>query len=121
MTTTPMPFTDWSPVHCTLHIVNRWTATGERAAEQDCEMREPESNEQQTWPENDPLFESETIVDNIPPENKQLEEKIFDCLEPNCIAQFSKFGNLQRHIIIGKHKFAVERMTMRDHALNLFQ
>ena len=113
--------TDWSPVHCTRHIVNRRTATGERAAEQDCEMREPESNEQQTCPENEPSLESEIIADNIPPEKIQEEQKIFDCSEPNCIAQFSKFGNLQRHIMIGKHKFAVERMTMRDHALHLFQ
>jgi hypothetical protein len=54
---------------CTRHIVNRWTATGERAAEHVYEMREPESNEQQTCPENDPLLEFETIADNIPLEN----------------------------------------------------
>ncbi len=115
------PFTDWSPIHCTRHIVNNWTKEGHWAAEQDCEARELESDEQQTCPENDPFVESEIIVDNIPPENKQEDEKIFDCPEPNCIAQFSKPGNLQRHILIGKHKFAVERMTMRDYALHLFQ
>jgi hypothetical protein len=43
-----------------------------------------------TCPENDPVLESEIIPDNILPENKQVEEKIFHCLEPKCIAQFTK-------------------------------
>jgi hypothetical protein len=76
------PFTDWSPIHCTRHIVNNWTGAGEWAAEQDCEAREQESDEQQTCPEKDPSVESEIIADNILPENKQEDEIFLTVLSP---------------------------------------
>ena len=78
-------YTDWSPIHCTRYIVNNWTGTGHWAAEQDCEAREPESDEQQSCPENDPLVASKIIANNFPLENNQEEEKFLTVLSPTVL------------------------------------
>jgi hypothetical protein len=49
------------------------------------------------------------------------EPKTFDCPVDGCIATFSKYGNLLRHIDMGRHSFVPERVTLRDAALNTFK
>uniref|UniRef100_A0A914XHD6 C2H2-type domain-containing protein n=1 Tax=Plectus sambesii TaxID=2011161 RepID=A0A914XHD6_9BILA len=115
------PF-QWSPLQCTRHIVPRRVSNDQpNDEEQNCE--EDDTNErQQTCTENDPTSASE-LIDDADEDTLKNEEKhnYYDCPEPNCVEQFATLGYLQRHIIIGKHKFVTERKTMRDFALHSFQ
>ncbi len=47
--------------------------------------------------------------------------KIFSCPVEGCIKKFQYEGNLVRHIIIGKHKFALERETAIDFVQKNYQ
>uniref|UniRef100_A0A914XNC9 C2H2-type domain-containing protein n=1 Tax=Plectus sambesii TaxID=2011161 RepID=A0A914XNC9_9BILA len=84
----------------------------------ECEEEQPEE-EQQT---NHKRYSSSTsdIIDDEDILEKEEKKDFYDCPEPGCIKQYAHFGDLQRHITLGKHKFATERETMRDFALHNF-
>jgi hypothetical protein len=52
--------------------------------------------------------------DNVP------QPKYFHCPEETCSASFDRCGNLLRHVLIGKHVHVPNRVTLRDHALQLY-
>uniref|UniRef100_A0A914VWZ7 C2H2-type domain-containing protein n=1 Tax=Plectus sambesii TaxID=2011161 RepID=A0A914VWZ7_9BILA len=114
---------EWSPLQCTRHIVPKRVSNDQpNDEEQYCEGEEL-NERQQTRNENDPSSASEIIDDDDDEDTLKNEEKhdYYDCPEPNCVERFATLGYLQPHIIIGKHKFAIERKTMRDFALHSFQ
>ena len=39
---------------------------------------------------------------------------LYTCPEPNCLQSFQKYGNLNRHLDIGKHKYRKEGRTLSD-------
>ncbi len=49
------------------------------------------------------------------------ENKVFSCPMEGCIRRFQYEGNLARHVIIGKHKFALERETTVDFVQKNYQ
>jgi hypothetical protein len=51
--------------------------------------------------------------------NKQ--KNIYECdVEPGCVAEFVKFGNYMNHIMIGKHRCVVEKLSMKDTAMKMY-
>ena len=51
--------------------------------------------------------------------NKQ--KNIYECdVEQGCTAEFVKFGNYINHILIGKHRFTVEKLSLKDTAMKMY-
>jgi hypothetical protein len=60
-------------------------------------------------------------VENLNLHDGDDKQGIYDCPFENCRASFMKYGNLLRHVLIGKCRLAPLRQTLRDHALNTFR
>ncbi|KXJ06886.1 hypothetical protein AC249_AIPGENE27447, partial [Exaiptasia diaphana] len=55
-----------------------------------------------------------------PDSDSELEEQatnLFPCPNDGCIKSFQRFSSLQRHLDIGKHKYALEQETLLDKAM----
>ncbi|MCP3684946.1 MAG: hypothetical protein GY861_19975, partial [bacterium] len=48
-------------------------------------------------------------------------ENLFPCPVEGCIKKFRHEGNLARHLIVGQHKYALERQTAIDFAQKHYQ
>ena len=44
----------------------------------------------------------------------------FNCPEPNCLKSYLYMSGLENHMLVGKHKLAVSRMTIQDYSLNSY-
>ncbi|CAF4715043.1 unnamed protein product, partial [Rotaria sp. Silwood2] len=54
-------------------------------------------------------------------QNCNKQKNIYECdIEPGCVAEFVKFGNYMNHIIIGKHRCVVEKLSMKDTAMKMY-
>ncbi|PIC53395.1 hypothetical protein B9Z55_003116 [Caenorhabditis nigoni] len=60
---------------------------------------------------------SPTIEEHVP---DSTIGDLFACPHPGCSSTFLKFYNLEKHMLRGKHNLSPEKMSLRDHALNLF-
>jgi len=43
--------------------------------------------------------------------------KLFVCPEEGCVKSFQRFSSLEHHLDVGKHKYAVESLTLLDKAM----
>ncbi|KAF1754581.1 hypothetical protein GCK72_021144 [Caenorhabditis remanei] len=62
----------------------------------------------------------EKNVDVEEPIPKPVETVVFECPEEGCTAVFSKYGNLERHLSVGKHDIKPERETLLDFAMERY-
>ena len=46
---------------------------------------------------------------------------VYDCPVEGCSKFYQKYKNLEKHLLIGKHDFVVDRVTMRDTALLMYR
>ncbi|CAO4377340.1 unnamed protein product [Caenorhabditis nigoni] len=60
---------------------------------------------------------SPTIEEHVP---DSTIGDLYACPHPGCSSTFLKFYNLEKHLLRGKHNLSPEKMSLRDHALNLF-
>jgi len=60
--------------------------------------------------------ESDEEIDSVLESNK-----LFMCLKENCINSFMKFGNLHRHLMVGKNRLLLERTSLRDAAIQSYR
>ena len=54
---------------------------------------------------------------------KQCNEqrKLYECdVEPGCIAEFVKFGNLINHTVVGRHYRVIEKHSLKDTAMIMY-
>ena len=76
-------------------------------------------------------IEVQTAADEIIPFNdvdvdqgehtpKPMESAVFECPEEGCTAVFTKYGNLERHLALGKHQLVPEKETLLDFAMERF-
>ena len=51
----------------------------------------------------------------------QQQKSVYECdVEEGCTAEFIKFGHYMNHIILGKHRRAVEKFSMTDTAMKMY-
>lgn len=43
--------------------------------------------------------------------------KLFACPEEGCVKSFQRFSSLEHHLDVGRHKYALERLTPLDRAM----
>ncbi|CAF4855500.1 unnamed protein product, partial [Rotaria sp. Silwood2] len=54
-------------------------------------------------------------------QNCNKQKNIYECdVEPGCVAEFVKFGNYINHILIGKHRCTVEKLSLKDTAMKMY-
>ena len=84
-------------------FVHEWLETKERHSDEimnvdDCDAQEDESLQ-----------------------NYNKQKNIYECdVEQGCTAEFVKFGNYINHILIGKHRFTVEKLSLKDTAMKMY-
>ncbi|EFP03750.1 hypothetical protein CRE_24850 [Caenorhabditis remanei] len=49
-----------------------------------------------------------------------MESAVFECPEEGCTAVFTKYGNLERHLALGKHQLVPEKETLLDFAMERY-
>lgn len=55
--------------------------------------------------------------DETSDDTESCHANLFSCLEEGCIKTFQRFSSLQRHLDVGKHKYALEHETLLDKAM----
>ncbi|CAF3087470.1 unnamed protein product [Rotaria sp. Silwood2] len=54
-------------------------------------------------------------------QNCDKRKNIYECdVEQGCTAEFVKFGNYINHILIGKHRCTVEKLSLKDTAMKMY-
>ena len=49
------------------------------------------------------------------------QRKLYECdVEPGCITEFAKFGNLINHIVVSRHYRVIEKYSLKDTAMTMY-
>ncbi len=89
--------------------------------EEERELPIEEVTESSVNVENDFSERAGEAMTDMPPEDSQLTaQTLFQCPEETCTAEFSKWGNLQQHLITGKHKSLPSHESLYDYAMKLY-
>ncbi len=89
------------------------------------EEQEPELDHQleqttETPTQLEQTTEMSVLVDEGMNELAKAEHTMYQCPEESCSAEFMKWGNLQKHILRGKHKPVPLHENLYDHAMKLY-
>lgn len=71
---------------------------------------------------NDQVHTSDNAAnENEMPSIDSQRKTIYECDVVGCTSEFLKFGNLMNHVVLGKHLRSVEKFSLTDTAMELYQ
>ena len=51
---------------------------------------------------------------------KPVDDKLFFCPEEGCIKSYQQYSSFENHLTCGRHKYALENMTLYDKAMTMY-